>query len=222
MSWITTTRFPVFTAGRGRLTGETRPPTDSHELADTSDEVLLSLCANGDQGALTVLFRRYYGLLRVVCIRILRDEAEADDLVQDVFLFLHHQAHIYDSSKSSGRSWIVQMAYRRAFSRRRYLSTRGHYKKTDPETSLSDTERFDRVRYDSSIEALFGRERVRKIVGELTPEQYQTLRLHFYEGYTLAEISQKLGQSLGNIRHHYYRGLEKFRKQMLESKLPKP
>jgi len=115
MSWITTTRFPVFAAGRGRLTAEAPLSADSRELADTSDEVLLSLCANGDQRALTVLFRRYYRLLRVVCIRILRDEAEADDLVQDVFLFLHHQAHIYDNSKSSGRSWIIQMAYRRAF-----------------------------------------------------------------------------------------------------------
>jgi len=70
------------------------------------------------------------------------------------------------------------------------LSARGHYKKTDQEESLSDPGRFDRVRYDSSIEAFFGRERVRKIVAELTPEQYQTLRLHFYEGYTLAEISR--------------------------------
>jgi RNA polymerase sigma-70 factor (ECF subfamily) len=222
MSWITTTRFPVFPAGRERLTGEASLSADSQDLADTSDEVLLSLCGNGDQGALTVLFRRYYRLLRVVCVRILRDEAEADDLVQDVFLSLRHQAQIYDNSKSSGRSWIVQMAYRRALSRRRYLSVRGHYKKTDPETSFSDTGRLDRVRYDSSIEALLGRERVRKILAELTAEQYRTLRLHFYEGYTLLEISRKLGQSLGNIRHHYYRGLEKFRKQVLESKLPKP
>jgi RNA polymerase sigma-70 factor (ECF subfamily) len=43
--------------------------------------------------------------------------------------------------------------------------------------------------------------------------------LHFYEGYTLAEIGKKLGQSVGNVRHHYYRGLEKLRKQVRESKL---
>jgi RNA polymerase sigma-70 factor (ECF subfamily) len=221
MSWITTTRFPVFT-GRGRLTGEAPLSADNHDLADSSDEVLLSLCANGDHAALTVLFRRYYPLLRVVCARILRDEAEADDLVQEVFLSLGHQAQIFDNSKSSGRSWIVQMAYRRALSRRRYLTVRGHYQKTDPEASFSDAGGLDGVRYDSSIEALLGRERVRKVLAELTAEQYRTLRLHFYEGYTLLEISQKLGQSLGNIRHHYYRGLEKFRKQVLESKLPRP
>jgi RNA polymerase sigma-70 factor (ECF subfamily) len=114
------------------------------------------------------------------------------------------------------------MAYRRAISRRRYLSARGHYKKTEPDTSLSDAGRFSRLGYDSSVEALLGRETVTKILAELTAEQHQTLRLHFYEGYTLVEISEKLGQSLGNIRHHYYRGLEKFRKQVQQSKLPKP
>jgi RNA polymerase sigma-70 factor (ECF subfamily) len=40
------------------------------------------------------------------------------------------------------------------------------------------------------------------------------LRLHFFEGYTLAEVSEKLGQPLGNVRHHYYRGLNKLRTEM--------
>jgi RNA polymerase sigma-70 factor (ECF subfamily) len=73
--------------------------------------------------------------------------------------------------------------------------------------------------YDSSIEALLGRAGLKKVMEELTPEQHETLRLHFYEGYTLAEIGKKLGQSLGNVRHHYYRGLGKLRKQVRESKL---
>ena len=54
---------------------------------------------------------------------------------------------------------------------------------------------------------------------ELTADQHETLRLHFYEGYTLVEVAQKLGQSIGNVRHHYYRGLEKLRKQMRDSQL---
>jgi RNA polymerase sigma-70 factor (ECF subfamily) len=73
--------------------------------------------------------------------------------------------------------------------------------------------------YDSSIEALFGKEGLKKVMGELTAEQHETLRLHFYEGYTLAEIGEKLGQSPGNVRHHYYRGIEKLRKQVRESQL---
>jgi RNA polymerase sigma-70 factor (ECF subfamily) len=48
----------------------------------------------------------------------------------------------------------------------------------------------------------------------LSADQRETLRLYFFDGYTLAEVSEKLGQPLGNIRHHYYRALDKLRKEM--------
>lgn len=48
----------------------------------------------------------------------------------------------------------------------------------------------------------------------LSVDQRETLRLHFFEGYTLLEISRKLGQPLGNVRHHYYRALDKLREEM--------
>ena len=221
MSWTTTTRLRLVSISTAKESGVPTLSRDQLEPSETSDEILLGACANGGQEALAVLFRRYYGLLRVICLRILRDEAEADDLVQDVFLFIHNEAAIYDSSKSTARSWIVQMAYRRAISRRRYLDTRGHYRNIDS-SPLRDPGRFDCLGYDYSIEALLGRDRLKVILEALSDEQFETLRLHFYEGYTLVEISEKLGQSLGNIRHHYYRGLEKFRKEILGSKLLKP
>ena len=68
--------------------------------------------------------------------------------------------------------------------------------------------------YDHSVEGLFGRNGWRKILEQLTEDQLETLRLHFFEGYTLLEISEKLGQSHVNVRHHYYRGLDKIRKQV--------
>jgi len=56
-------------------------------------------------------------------------------------------------------------------------------------------------------------------MGELTAEQHETLRLHFYEGYTLAEIGEKTRAVPGKCAHHYYRGIEKLRKQVRESQL---
>jgi len=183
------------------------------------DEDLLASIAHGDQHALTLLFQRYSRLVRIVSLRILRDEAEADDLMQDLFLFIYREAGVYDTAKSSARSWVVQMTYRKAISRRRYLAARGHYKNAELDCCVPGFAGAATPAYDSSIEALFGREGLKKVMGELTAEQHETLRLHFYEGYTLAEIGKKLGQSPGNVRHHYYRGLEKLRKQVRESKL---
>ncbi|MGB7497378.1 MAG: sigma-70 family RNA polymerase sigma factor [Candidatus Acidiferrum sp.] len=211
-------RLPSVPATAGTKTEVWAQPT-IRTGSDASDEALIARIRPGDQEATALLFQRYAQLVRVVSLRILRDEAEADDLVQDLFLFLHKNAGIYDSSKSTPRSWLVQMTYRRAISRRRYLTARGHYKNEELNCCVPGYAGVVTPAYDSSIEALFGREGLKKVMGELTAEQHETLRLHFYEGYTLAEIGKKLGQSVGNVRHYYYRGLEKLRKQVRESKL---
>ncbi len=219
MSWITTTRFPALPITRTQPSGGEVAPTASEELGDLPDEALLALIQAGNREALAVLFRRYAWLVRSVSVRIVRDEAESDDLVQELFLFIHREAAVYDSSKSSARSWIVQMTYRRAISRWRYLNARGHYRNTELNCDSPALAGKAFAEYDSSIEALLGREGLKKVMEELTADQREILRLHFYEGYTLGEISEKLGQSPGNVRHHYYRGLDKLRRQVPQSKL---
>jgi RNA polymerase sigma-70 factor (ECF subfamily) len=52
---------------------------------------------------------------------------------------------------------------------------------------------------------------LRRAFEELSEKQRQTLTLYFFEGYTLREISQRLNESLANIRHYYYRGLERLK-----------
>jgi RNA polymerase sigma-70 factor (ECF subfamily) len=219
MSWTTTTRFPFLPITRSQPSGQEGASADVEEFADTSDEKLLAFVQAGNRDALGVLFRRFARLVRSVSVRILRDEGEAEDLVQELFLFIYRGTASYDDAKSSARSWIVQMTYRRAISRWRYLNARGHYRNAELDCCHSAPESVVALTYDSSIEALLGRDGLKKVMEELTAEQHETLRLHFYEGYTLAEIGKKLGQSPGNVRHHYYRGLEKLRKQVRESKL---
>ena len=70
------------------------------------------------------------------------------------------------------------------------------------------------------LSELVGNTTVQGLLETLTEDQRNTRSLHFFEGYPFAEIAVKLNQSLGNIRNHYYRGLEKLRKQMISSKLP--
>ena len=89
--------------------------------------MLIELVRLGDKEALSFSLQRYARLVRSVAARILRDAAEAEDLAQDLFLFIHRKCGLFDRSKSSARSWIVQMAYHRAIERRRYLTTRHFY-----------------------------------------------------------------------------------------------
>jgi RNA polymerase sigma-70 factor (ECF subfamily) len=212
MSWITTTRFPVLPITRDPAEAEL---AGSGELADIPDEALLAFVREGNPDALGTLFRRYARLVRGVSQRILRDDGEADDLVQEVFLYIHRKSALFDYSKGSARSWIVQVAYTQAFVRRRHLISRRFYSSVNMDKTTGKECVTNAVAdYDHSVEGLFGRNGWREILGQLTPDQRETLRLHFFEGYTLQEISEKLGQSHVNVRHHYYRGLDKIRKQV--------
>ena len=187
--------------------------------AEIGDEGLLTRVANGDLEALGVLFQRYERIVRSIAARILRDSAEADDLVQDLFLFIQRKCAFFDSSKSSAGSWIVHMAYQRAIERRRYLATRHFYTRAEIQSNASHVVGNPTVENDYSAEAVFGRNGLEKVLDALSEDQRETLRLHFFEGYTMAEISVKLAQPLGNVRHHYYRGLDKLRKQMFGRKV---
>jgi RNA polymerase sigma-70 factor, ECF subfamily len=186
-----------------------------------SDEALMAQICEGSREALSVLFRRYARLVRTVAMRILRDDSEADDLLQDVFLFVHRNCSIFDSSKAAVRSWLVQMTYHRAIDRKRYLKSRHFYTRLelDGVADLLDTRSRSRED-DARFGSLVGNTTIQGLLDTLTEDQRNTLSLHFYEGYTFAEIAAKLDQSLGNIRNHYYRGLDKLRKQVFAGKLP--
>jgi RNA polymerase sigma-70 factor (ECF subfamily) len=186
-----------------------------------SDEALMASICNGDKEALALLFSRYARLVRGVVYRVLRDTSEADDLLQDIFLFIHRKCGTFDSSKSSARSWIVQMTYHRAIDRRRYLQSRHFYTRVDLNGASEVLDpRSDMAEENGFACELVGNTTIQGLLDALTEDQRNTLSLHFYEGYTFAEIAAKLDQSLGNIRNHYYRGLEKLRKQMFPGKLP--
>jgi RNA polymerase sigma-70 factor, ECF subfamily len=181
---------------------------------EPSDEALLAQICSGQQEALGHLFKRYAVLVRSVAARILRDPTEAEDLAQDLFLFIQRRCQIFDSSKSSARSWIVQMTYHRAIERRRYLATRQFYSRPAASAEQAALVGIPTSSSDFSAQAIFGRSGVEKLFASLSEDQRETLRLHFFEGYTLVEIAGKLGQPHGNVRHHYYRALDKLRKQM--------
>ena len=182
-------------------------------------EILLSRIAEGDEKALGLLFERYARIVRSIAGRILRDRAEADDLVQDTFLFIQRRSAAFDSSKSSAASWIVHVAYQRAIERRRRLAARHFYKREDLQSNAANVVGKPTTEDDYSPEAVFGRTGLEKILGALSEDQRETLRMYFFEGYTLSEISAKLGQQLGNVRNHYYRGLDRLRKQMFGDKV---
>ena len=198
--------------------------SESHARPQTvADENLIAQICLGDKEALADFFRRYARIVRGVAYRVLHDASEADDLLQDIFLLVHRLCGTFDSSKGPARFWILQMTYRRAISRRRYLTSRHFYSHVDLDQAanrLGDSEGGSCGPESSMNERLDRREILQSCFTGLSESQRQTLHLFFYEGYTFEEIAAKLGQTVGNARNHYYRGLERLRKQISAGNCP--
>ena len=112
------------------------------------------------------------------------------------------------------------MTYQRAIDRRRYLQSRHFYTRLDLDGVENLSDRREGREEGELWTSLVGNTTISGLLDTLTPDQRNTLVLYFFEGYAFVEIAQRLDQSLGNIRNHYYRGLEKLRKQMFPGKLP--
>ena len=184
------------------------------KTAETSDSKLMEqvqLASSKD--ALALLFRRHAHTVRNVAWRILRDESEADDLVQDVFLFVFQRAALFDADKGTPISWIIQITYHRAINRRRYLTVRHHYSAQE----LND-EQMVGVQQNPSIDGIAAKRLLSQLEVQLSVEQRRTLELHYFEGYSLREIAEKTGETLGNTRHHFYRALERLRANVFPEK----
>ena len=164
---------------------------------------------NRDEASLLTLFHRYNKLAFSVGFRVLHDNGEAEDFVQEVFLRLSSNSHLFDSKKGSARTWIIQMIYRRAFDRRAYLHRRHFYSGTDPEEPTNAVTEGNKP--EIAMIARLTAQQLKAAFSQLNDKQRRTLELFFFEGLTLTEIAARSNEHVGNVRHHYYRGLERLR-----------
>ena len=217
MNSSVTIRIPGF-AVNDNTTSEAKAAAPVPDI-EVCDEALMAQICEGGREALAVLFRRYAGLVRGVAYRVLRDVSEGDDLLQDVFVLIHRLCKTFDGSRSPAKFWILQMAYRRAISRRRYLTFRHFYTRLDLDDTASELvdPRTGAGQIEDSIDGTDG---LQKVFEDLSENQRQTLHLFFIECYTFDEIAAKLGQSRGNVKHHYFRGLDRLRRELFGGKLP--
>jgi RNA polymerase sigma-70 factor (ECF subfamily) len=215
-----TFRFPRLAAAENsEKTARDLDPQASLESAGTDEELILQV-VEGSREALAVLFRRYARIVRGVAYRVLRDTSEADDLLQDIFLLIYRKCDMFDASRGPARFWILQMTYHRAIARRRYLNSRHFYTRVDVDEVGRELAAPGTGPGLSDLgNGLVGREELQKLFDDLSEDQRKTLRWFFVDGYTLSEIATKLNQTRGNVKHHYFRGLEKLRKHFFDSKL---
>lgn len=179
---------------------------DPRTAADLSDDELMLQVQAGDQAAFAIVMRRHARVVLAVGRRVLRDQAVAEELVQDVFLLVYKRRELFDPKRGSFRAWLIQIAYNEAYRTRQRVGLRHIYEDEVLDNYLEVIESAVTPEYHAVIAQ--GERVLRQAFERLSERQRQTMELFFFEGYTLREISERFGDSLGNVRHHYYRALK--------------
>ncbi len=187
---------------------------------DGSDEALVVRLQEKDISALGVLYRRYARVVYSVCARLMRDPAEAEDLVHEVFLSLYRRCGSFDPTKGTARSWLLQLTYHKCFDWRDYLKARhgfhqGNRERKSPATPSELMEERDPMEQTISVDE------IRALLARLPREQQLTFQLRV-AGYTFQQIAEKLGCSPGNAKHHAYRGIQRLRRIVFDGNEPRP
>ena len=188
---------------------EVRDVADSYFTA-LSDSELIEHVKNGFHQALGILFLRYRRLVLAVSLRILRNNGEAEDVVQDVFLEICKKAAAFDAGRGSVKMWILQYAYSRSLDRRRYLALRHADGHGTNDSGYSP--KHSHAYYPNGPDGLTLEERataIRKALETLPARQRKVLELAYFQGLPMTEIAESTSESLGNVRNQYYRGLKK-------------
>jgi len=171
-----------------------------------TDAELLRAVARGDDSALASLYGRYSSILLGLLLRILHSRAEAEDVLQEVFVQVWRRADSYDESRGRGFTWLVTLARSRAIDRLRALDSRSRA------ATAAAAEASEPVG-DASLDAFRAEQReiVRAALAELSEDQRRTLLLAYEEGLTQSEIAARLNQPLGTVKTRTRAGLMKLR-----------
>ena len=186
-----------------------QPLLDSAGLTSASDEALMKAITNRRQTALRELYDRYGKTVKAVVVRVVHEEAEADDVLQEIFLQIWKEAENYSPKAGRPLGWVVTLARRRAIDR---LRRRQAYCRAKERFEL-DIERqpnsWARNRIDDELVRSDLRHFLERQMNTLPEFQREVIELSFFEGRSHREIAALTRTPLGTVKTRLELGLRK-------------
>jgi RNA polymerase sigma-70 factor (ECF subfamily) len=180
------------------------------DYQELEDEQLISRIALGEKAALEALYTRYAAAVYSLVMFMLKQEALAEEVTQDIFLNIWLKASSYRADRGEARAWVMSITHHKSVdairSRRRALAMTEHL---DPEALESIPSR--QVPTDEEAERNLERERILKALAQLPPAQREVIMLAYFDGYSQSEIAAKLQQPLGTIKTRVRLAMQKLR-----------
>jgi RNA polymerase sigma-70 factor (ECF subfamily) len=183
--------------------------TVSRRLIVLSSDILAPLMvriAAGDRLALRELYEATSAKLFGVCLRILSDREEAEDVLQEVYVTVWRRADRFDPARASVTTWISTIARNRAIDR---LRARGPLAKADPIEDFEIAD--DQPDAETRLAAAGDAARLQGCLAELDPRTQAVIRTAFFEGITYEALAQRMGAPLGTVKSWIRRGLARLR-----------
>jgi RNA polymerase sigma-70 factor, ECF subfamily len=166
------------------------------------DGELIQRVANADREAFAELYDRFAAILQGIVLRIVRSRAEAEDVLQEVFLQIWQRAASYDERRGRLVPWLTLLARSRALDRLRArdLGTRIAAQAAAEPPSQST---------DAAEDVIVGEEGllVRRALEEISEDQRSALSLAYFEGLTQSQIAERVEKPLGTVKTHTRLGL---------------
>jgi RNA polymerase sigma factor (sigma-70 family) len=179
-------------------------------FAHLSDEAVIALIARSDEQALAELYDRFGRVAYGLALRILRDEALAEDAVQDAFLTAWRRADTFMPERAKASTWLLTLVHRRAVD----LVRREERRRTEPIETAG--ERAGDGPAEDVVWLRYERERVQAALRQLPDQQREALELAYYGGFTQSELAERLGQPVGTIKSRMFSGLGRLRDLLAE------
>jgi len=187
---------------------------------DDQDAALVRATAGGDERAYASLYDRYSPILFGLLLRILHSRAEAEDVLQEVFLQVWQQARSFDPARGRAFTWLVTLARSRAIDRLRAVDSRERAARRSAEDGRPEAAP-ESERADAAAERSEQASVVRAALAELPEEQRRTLLLAYLDGMSQSEIASRTGQPLGTVKTRTRAGLKKL-SELLRGRMGEP
>jgi RNA polymerase sigma-70 factor (ECF subfamily) len=186
-----------------------RPLIETDGLGAATDEALMKAITDRKQTALEELYGRYGKTLKAVITHVVHEEAEADDVLQEIFLQIWRDASHYSPQAGKPLGWVVTLARRRAIDRLRRRQAYGRAKDRFEEHVEQQPAVWKHSRIDQDICAADTRRFLERQMRNLPDYQREAIELSFFEGLSHREIAAKTDTPLGTVKTRLELGLRK-------------
>lgn len=190
--------------------------TTAPESDDRTVELdLLARITKRERAAFEQLYTRYSNILYATAMKFLKEDADAQDVVQDVFIQIWDKAKLYDPAKGKPLTWALTMTRNRSIDRIRAIQRRTRLRDDFEKETVADESAGIREAL-SGVDASEKTQILRDAVARLSPEQRKVIDLAFFGGLTQSEIADRLGEPLGTVKARARRGLMKLKEHLGE------